>query len=638
MLSWHAAVSSLVIAVVLASACLFLGTGIGTTISDNTGEVLADSTQHHELKMPESAAGSPMKMNSASAAPDLAPSPFFSPLAHRPGAVVRGLSTVWQYSSSCADPLLSTVYDCVARYMTTCAAHSGCVSDLQNDSQHSAGSLTDRISGGSKSVTKSIFALALGEALDRNVSVTILKCNKTMQAAQKLLDALLEFCKRASAPQSAFNGTTLEALELPSEQQKLADELCGDDVLHGSLTSWTPVFIQVNATLSMNRSINATINCSDAPTAQDRKIEDWLVFPHETPSSEKTLVGRLAELSVVALAHARKMRLSATRAPVTPSPAPLSMNALIDMQEQVPPWCDGINYTAFRIAFVGDSISIKFPQRIRTWVHAHCSSCRNTSFWPSFRNFAVSQRSVQRNSPISIFNTTLFNESLAWSPNLVFLLIGSNDGRDGLWTNTSAFGDDFEHYLRAYLESPSRPVVLVATPPPLFGWQYFNSTRRKSRRVFVQEKKIIGYTEVDWSRNVGNGVVPTVVQRVHKLMQELNVQRQKHQRHLQRLHLLDLNRIVLQWLEKEAVKIAVTRAGASSTYGDNSRPVNETLMDHQLAQSRSAPAYYGSFPLYSPAGQSAIRNMMLDGVHPGKLMQKQIAVFVMEKLFSPISH
>ena len=628
---WGFAIPALMLAVILAGLALLRGSDLTAPPSDDLlvprAHIPSTAESANTDESPRTSSGH---------------SRTSEPLPSRDnGIIYRGISTVWAYDQSCIDPVMSTVYDCVTRFAEKCAVLSGCdetehirVSSFgaaahSNATMHGGTNENDITNARSKlrkkkdeGVPESIFSLALRSALVRNVSMTLVKCNKTKASAAKLHEVVLAYCDGIEE-RSNQRGGGGERLSTADDATKRFDMCQSKLVANGSLEEWVDVFVVVNATSSSPMA--ASSNNTNATLAGSSNAR----------SEYETLLVDLCDHAVQYVKLMRNAPASIGDAEGQNETASGTKNKL-QSGDPIPPWCAGQNHTSFRMAFVGDSISIKFPQRIRQWLHAHCSACESTTFWPTFKNYAVSGIAVQRAlSQITIFNTSLFNESLEWGPNLVVVVLGSNDGRDGLWLNRSAFKEDFSALVMRYLELESAPIVVVATPPPLFGWQYFNMTRRKGRKVLIQEKKIIGYTEIEWSNNIGEGVVPSIVEVVEDLQR---TDKAPGGAIFKRLHLIDLNRILLRWLELEAKKFAVTRAGASASYADTSRPVNQTIVRMLLREKRPAAKYYGSFPLHSIAAQQVIRQLSFDGVHPGKLMQKQTAIFMLQKLFAPIEH
>ena len=62
-----------------------------------------------------------------------------------------------------------------------------------------------------------------------------------------------------------------------------------------------------------------------------------------------------------------------------------------------------------------------------------------------------------------------FEQSLEWNPDIVVIMLGTNDSKTFNWVHADAFVPDFTEFVRSYQEIDSQPRVLLATPTPLFG-------------------------------------------------------------------------------------------------------------------------------------------------------------------------
>ena len=62
-----------------------------------------------------------------------------------------------------------------------------------------------------------------------------------------------------------------------------------------------------------------------------------------------------------------------------------------------------------------------------------------------------------------------YEQSLEWNPDIVVIMLGTNDSKTFNWVHADAFVPDFTEFVRSYQEIDSQPRVLLATPTPLFG-------------------------------------------------------------------------------------------------------------------------------------------------------------------------
>lgn len=80
------------------------------------------------------------------------------------------------------------------------------------------------------------------------------------------------------------------------------------------------------------------------------------------------------------------------------------------------------------------------------------------------RNFGCNGASVRADSYAGYVDTSAFRSSLAWDPDIVLLMLGSNDASPYDW-DPDAFRRDYEHIVAAYQELPSALRICLIAPP-----------------------------------------------------------------------------------------------------------------------------------------------------------------------------
>ena len=123
---------------------------------------------------------------------------------------------------------------------------------------------------------------------------------------------------------------------------------------------------------------------------------------------------------------------------------------------------------AIRVACIGDSL---------TWGFALADPWRES--YPAVlqemlrekvgegyevRNFGCNGASVRADSYAGYVDTSAFRSSLAWEPDIVLLMLGSNDASPYDW-DPDAFRRDYEHIVAAYQGLPSAPRICLIAPP-----------------------------------------------------------------------------------------------------------------------------------------------------------------------------
>lgn len=84
------------------------------------------------------------------------------------------------------------------------------------------------------------------------------------------------------------------------------------------------------------------------------------------------------------------------------------------------------------------------------------------------RNFGVNDRDAQSTGDKPYIREKAFRDSLAFAPETVVMLLGSNDSKDFNWLSDAHFKEEYISLLRRYLSLPSVRQVIVLTPPAAF--------------------------------------------------------------------------------------------------------------------------------------------------------------------------
>lgn len=128
------------------------------------------------------------------------------------------------------------------------------------------------------------------------------------------------------------------------------------------------------------------------------------------------------------------------------------------------------------VACVGDSLtqSTRYPYEL--W-----SLLGNESF--TLRNFGAGSTTVLLNSETPYMNTTAFQDALEFEPNIVIIMLGTNDAQPNLHQYNTSFVKDYIELVSAFRRLSSKPEIRIVLPPPIFsnetvkiGASYFEQT------------------------------------------------------------------------------------------------------------------------------------------------------------------
>lgn len=143
-------------------------------------------------------------------------------------------------------------------------------------------------------------------------------------------------------------------------------------------------------------------------------------------------------------------------------------------------WYDQASEGDTKVACVGDSVT--YGERI---IH------RKYNCYPAqlgrmlgngwhVKNFGVSGSTVSDESRSSYRRTKEYKESLGYEPDIVILMLGTNDTKSQNWKSKEFFQEQYEELLESYLSLEKQPEIYVCTPASA----YFPKDQNKGRYAY----------------------------------------------------------------------------------------------------------------------------------------------------------
>lgn len=119
---------------------------------------------------------------------------------------------------------------------------------------------------------------------------------------------------------------------------------------------------------------------------------------------------------------------------------------------------------AIRVAAVGDSITAEYSRN--TGYPAKLNDRLGNNY--QVENFGVSNYAAQSSSDFPYETTDAYQESLAFEPNIVLIMLGTNDTKSNNWQGPEAFKEEYIALLENYLALESVSRIILAAPPTVF--------------------------------------------------------------------------------------------------------------------------------------------------------------------------
>jgi lysophospholipase L1-like esterase len=85
------------------------------------------------------------------------------------------------------------------------------------------------------------------------------------------------------------------------------------------------------------------------------------------------------------------------------------------------------------------------------------------------RNFGVGATTVTLVSDTPYMETMAFQDVLAFKPDLIIIMLGTNDAQPSLFQYNHTFVDDYITLIQAFQKLSSKPKVWLVLPPPIFS-------------------------------------------------------------------------------------------------------------------------------------------------------------------------
>ncbi|MDR2699338.1 MAG: GDSL-type esterase/lipase family protein [Nitrososphaerota archaeon] len=88
-------------------------------------------------------------------------------------------------------------------------------------------------------------------------------------------------------------------------------------------------------------------------------------------------------------------------------------------------------------------------------------------------NFGVSSTTVTLVSHAPYMKTIAFQDALKFKPNVIIIMLGTNDAQHSLFQHNNTFVDDYITLIQAFQKLSSKPEIWLVLPPPIFSNQTY---------------------------------------------------------------------------------------------------------------------------------------------------------------------
>jgi alpha-L-fucosidase 2 len=122
-----------------------------------------------------------------------------------------------------------------------------------------------------------------------------------------------------------------------------------------------------------------------------------------------------------------------------------------------------------RVACVGDSITEGFKLAKPTVQSYPAQLSTLVADGVNVQNFGIRGRSVIKAGEQSYWDSEMYQQSLVYKPEVVVIMLGSNDMKDANFAHRANIVSDYKDLIDSYKALSSKPTIYICLPTPSYG-------------------------------------------------------------------------------------------------------------------------------------------------------------------------
>jgi lysophospholipase L1-like esterase len=106
------------------------------------------------------------------------------------------------------------------------------------------------------------------------------------------------------------------------------------------------------------------------------------------------------------------------------------------------------------------------------------------------KNFGLSGRTLLRKGDNPYWIESAYQQALAFLPDVVVIMLGTNDTKSRNWVHSDEFIADYKDLIASFKNLPSHPRIYICHPPPVFGAGAYDITEANIQKEIPMIDKI----------------------------------------------------------------------------------------------------------------------------------------------------
>ena len=149
-----------------------------------------------------------------------------------------------------------------------------------------------------------------------------------------------------------------------------------------------------------------------------------------------------------------------------------------------------------KIACIGDSITFGYGIKDRNSNSYPAQLAVDLEKNYSVKNFGVCGATLLKRGDIPYWDQTAYKEALAFNPDIVIIILGTNDTKPKNWKYKSEYVSDYVKLIKSFQKLKSKPTVWICDPVPAYPGRWGISNKVIKEEILPLINEVARKTDV----------------------------------------------------------------------------------------------------------------------------------------------